>query len=102
MKIARSALVVLAVLVLSISFAFPAEDLIATPYDESDGLPYESTPLFSGMQQQAAQLPYSAMRLESQVQARRRAACRMRAKRSEHMLHSVCDLVILLDHSLRC
>jgi len=41
-------LVVLAVaLVFGLSFALPAEDIPETPYDESETLPYECTPVFA-------------------------------------------------------
>lgn len=43
----RSVFVLLVALVLGGSSAFPGRDLPDTPYDESELLPYESTPLFS-------------------------------------------------------
>src|ERR1017187_4515480 len=41
------AIVFLMVLALSLPLAFPAEDIAETPYDESETLPYEVTPLAS-------------------------------------------------------
>jgi len=41
----RSVLVWLVALLLSVSFAVPTEDAPETPYDESEALPYESTPV---------------------------------------------------------
>jgi hypothetical protein len=47
MRKLRCILVVLAALAVSLSFAVPVEDDPETPYDESESLPYEGTPLFS-------------------------------------------------------
>lgn len=43
----RSMLVLFVALVLSVSFAVPAEDVPETAYDESESLPWESTPVVS-------------------------------------------------------
>jgi len=53
-RVLRSALVLLAAFLLSLSFAVPAEDVSETPYDESECLPYEGTPLFSIVAPQAS------------------------------------------------
>jgi len=47
MRKPRSILVLLVVLGFGLYLAVPAEDVPETAYDESEGLPYESTPLFS-------------------------------------------------------
>ena len=43
----RSVLVLLFALALSVSFAIPAQDVPETDYDESESVPYESTPMFT-------------------------------------------------------
>lgn len=50
----RSAFVLLVAIVLGLSFAVLQEDVPETAFDESEGLPYESTPLFSILVPQAA------------------------------------------------
>ena len=47
MRTPRSAIVLLLLLGFGVSLAVPAQDLPDTAYDESETLPYESTPLFS-------------------------------------------------------
>ena len=47
-------LVLLVFLGFGVSLAVPAEDVPETAYDESEGLPYEGTPLFSVVVPQAA------------------------------------------------
>ena len=47
MKRPCSIFVLLVLLVFGVSLAVPAEDVPETPYDESEALPYEGTPLFS-------------------------------------------------------
>ena len=61
MRVLRCALVLLAAFSLSLSFVIPVEDVLATDYDESEAMPYESTPLFSTVLRQAARsLQFSA------------------------------------------
>jgi len=47
MRTLWSVLVLCVLLGFSVSLAVPAEDVLETAYDESEGLPYEGTPLFS-------------------------------------------------------
>ena len=54
MRKPRFALLFFVLLVFGLSLAVPAEDLPETAYDESEGLPYASTPLFSDVISQAA------------------------------------------------
>lgn len=97
MRVLRSALVLLAAFALSLSFAVPVEDVPETSYDESEALPYESTPPFSLMQQESTLAP----RLEFPRQFHE-AKREMLAESSEREAHPICDSVIILDHSLRC
>ena len=54
MRKPRSALLLFVLLFLGLSWAVPAEDVAETAYDESESLPYESTPLISNVMPQAA------------------------------------------------
>ena len=54
MRKARFAFLFFVLLVFGFSLAVPAENLPETAYDESEGLPYGSTPLFSNVISQAA------------------------------------------------
>src|ERR1022692_4059999 len=47
MRKPRSALVLFVLLVLSLTLAVPAEDVLETTYDESETQPYAAIPLFS-------------------------------------------------------
>lgn len=47
MRRAGSILVLFVLLTFGAALAVPAEDIPETPYDESESLPYEATPLFS-------------------------------------------------------
>jgi hypothetical protein len=98
MRVVRFALVLLAAFTLSSSFVIPADDVLETPYDESEALPYETTPSFSIIQQESA----LALRLEFPLQFHRDAKRKMLAEQSERDAHPFCDSVIVLDHSFRC
>jgi hypothetical protein len=99
----RCILVVLAALALSLSFAVPVEDDPETPYDESEALPYESTPVFSIMLEESARALQSvltvAFPLRFHPTAKRNEIL---AKQSARTPHPICGSVIILDHSLRC
>jgi hypothetical protein len=96
MLLVRSALVLLAGLVLVVSFAvLPAEDVLDAVYDESESLPYESSPVISVAEPEAA----APVRI---VQPSVRTA---NAQRLEHRIGwtcPTCDSLIILDHTLRC
>jgi len=99
----RSVLVLLLALVLSVSFAVPAEDDPETPYDESESLPYESSPAVSGAElEAAAPAPVGQLRV---VRLRRGSLRRTCAQRLEHRTgwaYPICDSLTILDHTLRC
>lgn len=102
MGVLRSALVLLAAVALCLSFAVPGEDVAETAYDESESLPYEMPPRFSGDLVQGAALA-------SQVGAIVR---RDLLSTPRHSLggawckalapHPKSDSLILIDHLLRC
>ena len=102
MRVLRSALVLLATFTLSLSFAVPTEDVPETPYDESELLPYEMTPLISVdlVQESAPTLQVVSM-VKSHLFFTPRcgvdgAKCRgLRA-------HHASDSLVILDHTLRC
>ena len=83
MSVVHSFLVVLAALVLGLSFAVPVEDVPETLYDESETLPYESTPPFSIVQQESALAPRlefppsSSAKLNAKCPPSRRSAKRI-------------------------
>lgn len=54
MKRPGSILIFFILLVMGLSLTVPVEDVPETPYDESEPLPYEGTPLVSDMTPQAA------------------------------------------------
>jgi len=102
MRKSRSIVALLLFLGFGTSLAVPAEDLPETAYDESETLPYESTPLFS-----TAALPAVARRLQSAPSFRsplgpsyRTRGDRGRTKRRELAAHAANNLT-LLDCQLR-
>ena len=98
MTVVRFALVLLAAFAIGLSLALPAEDVPETPYDESESMPYESTPSFSIMPQESALAP----KLNYRSQLHREAKRKMPAGRPEHESHPTCDSVITLDQTFRC
>jgi len=103
MRRLHSVLVVLAALALSLSFAVPAEDVPETPYDESEALPYESTPPFSIMLHESARALQSALTLAFQLHFHPTArGDEILAEQSVRTPRPVSGSVTILDHSLRC
>jgi hypothetical protein len=98
----RCILVVLAALVLSLSFAAPVEDDPQTPYDEAESLPYEMTATLSGdgVQQSAPTLQVVPIALSDSFSAPRRASGRAGCR--ELAAHHRSNSLIILDHTLRC
>jgi len=103
MSRSRSVLVLFLVLVFGLSFTVPAEDIPETPYDESETLPCESTPVFSRVVQDSAQALHSVLTLAFPLHfnptARRNEIF---AEQSAWAPHPTCDSVTILDHTLRC
>jgi hypothetical protein len=99
----RCVLVVLVAMVLALSFAVPVEDDPETTYDETETLPYESTPLFSSdALQVVARLlqspPSFCSPLGPGFRTRRdegRTKCR-------HVAAHAVNYLMLLDCQLRC
>ena len=103
MRKPRSALVLVLLLGFGVSLAVPAEDVPETPYDESEAVPYESTPVFSITVTQAsgrivkAELNCGSLpHLSSLIKP-----CNGR-RENNGRLHRVSDSLTILNHSLRC
>lgn len=94
------ALVLLAAFSLSLSFAVPVEDVPETAYDESEAVPYESTPLFSTELRQASR----ALRFSPILPFDLRPAFSHDAVRAgwELTAHPIPGSLIILVHALRC
>jgi len=97
----RSVLVLLLLLMFGVCLVVPAEDVPETPYDESEALPYESTPVFSVAVLQASgritKVELScAFRFVSSTKR-----CKRRCEGSPQS-RFVFDPVIVLDHAFRC
>jgi hypothetical protein len=99
----RCVLVVLAALAVSLSFAVPVEDDPETPYDESESLPCESTPVFSSVLQESARALQSVLipALPPRINPTARRE-EILAQQSARAPHSICDSITILGHSLRC
>lgn len=102
MKKSHSALVLLVAFVLGLSFAVPAEDVPETPYDESEALPYEITPLFSIVLQHSGRtLPRAPMFASSFDTGFMTRHAEILIEQSERSAHPISDALIVLDHSFR-
>jgi hypothetical protein len=97
----RSVFVLFVVLILSVSFAVPAEDVPETAYDESESPPCENTPVVSTAVPEtfgeASTVRPRASRLDSQ---RRHGAPHLDNRKCRAYPNS--DSLTILDHSLRC
>ena len=98
----RSVLVLLFALVLSVSFAVPAEDVPETAYDESESLPYESTPVVSIA---VSETVTKAPAVRAHVPLFRLGSLRLEAQHLDlgtGSAYPISDSLTILDHSLRC
>jgi hypothetical protein len=99
----RSVLVLLVALVLSVSFAVPAEDVPETAYDESESLPFESTPEVSiAMPEAVAEAPVVRPRDYRLRPAFLRRPGAQQVDREAGRVYPVCDSLSILDHPRRC
>jgi len=103
MSSSPSVLVLLVALVFSVSSAVPIEDDPVTPYDESESLPYESSPAVSLAEAEAAA---PAPVVQPRV-ARIRRSCLRRAgaqclEPRTGWACPICDSLTILNHTLRC
>ena len=102
MRKSRSALVVLVALVLGLSFTTAAEDIPETPYDESDALPYEITPLFSILHQELIGARHLTPKSMFAAPFHPRFMRQRAISRTEPTPHPGCSSIVKLNHSLRC
>jgi hypothetical protein len=96
--------VLLAALVVGLSLAIPPEDLPETPYDESEELPYDCTPLFcidvvleSARAPQAVSQPGSLCQLGSLKETDKK-----RTEQFDQTRHATFDSFTFLNSPLRC
>jgi hypothetical protein len=97
----------MAILLLLLSFsvcqALPAEDVPETAYDESEGLPYEATPLFSIVVPQAsARIGKASLSCDSQLHYKPLTKRCERRRENNARPSLVQDSLTILNHSLRC
>jgi hypothetical protein len=88
-----------------VSLAVPAEDVAETAYDESEALPYESTPLFSiEVPQASARIAKAKAELSCDSPLRFNSLTKRCQRRREDNAgsHRVFDSLTILNHSLRC
>jgi hypothetical protein len=99
----RCVLVVLAALALGLSFAVPVEDVPETPYDESEALPYESTPVFSIMLRESAGVLQSVLTPAFSLHFHPTVGGdEILTEQWARIPHPIRVSVTILDHSLRC
>ena len=101
MGVFRIVLVLLAALTLSLLLAFPAEDVPETAQDESESLPYETTPLLSCDSVEESNTALSVVPID---RSDSRPALRTIAVRAEFAWHpnTNSNSLTILDHTLRC
>ena len=103
MRRTSSILVLFVLLGFGLSLGVPAEDVPETAYDESEALPYESTPLFSiAVSETVAKVPAVRSRAS---QLRCDSLRRLGAQHLEHgtsWAYRICDSLTILAHALRC
>ena len=103
MRNARSAIVFLVILTLGLSLGVLPEDVAETAFDESETLPYESTPLFSMAVRLVAAL---AVRTTTRISALSGGSltkhCAFCPERRARPRHTTSDFLTILNHSFRC
>jgi len=103
MRKPRSALVLLLLLVVGVSLSVPAEDVPETPYDESETLPCEGTPLFSIAPPEAVAGTTRALGRVSSLSVN--TVARRYDSYWEHqtcVIRAILDSLTILNCSLRC
>jgi len=103
MSYLRCILVVLVAVILGLSFAVPLEDNPETTYDETETLPYESTPLFSSdALQVVARLLQSPPSFCSPLGPGYRTSRDKGRTKCRHVAAHAVNYLMLLDRQLRC
>ena len=102
MRKPRPALVLLLLLGFGVSLAVPVEDVPETAYDESEGLPYEGTPLFSIVAQKASDRTTKAELRSGPLFCFNSSTKRgQRRRKDSTRSHCVPVSLTILNHSLR-
>ena len=101
MKKSRSALLFFVLLVLGVSWAIPAEDVLDTAYDESEALPYEGTSLITDVISQAP-ATIQAVRHTLRFQAHPSLVPAMRVNGTEAQRSADAPVALALLCTLRC
>ena len=99
----RSVFVLLLLLMLGVCLVVPAENVPETPYDESEALPYESTPVWSVVAPQASGR-IAQGELSCNYPFRFNSSGKSCYSSCGSSLQSRCvpASVIVLDHAFRC
>ena len=99
----ESLLTLLLLAAFGLSFAIPVEDDPETPYQESEQLPYECTPLFSIEVQESARAPGALLKSSCYFQLGSQIRCDdIYAGQRERSVQLISDSITILGHSLRC
>lgn len=103
MRERRLVLVLLLIVTLGLSLAIQAEDIPETPYDESEALPYEGTPLFSiAVPQASARMSSAEFRSDAPFPHGSLRKRRQRPREERSKSHCLVISRAILNHSLRC
>ena len=91
------AVVFLMMFALGLSLGLIAEDVLEVAYDESEAVPYETTPSFSIVARPVS--PSTPLVMPKSDSLRKR--CEGRTEDSALSVRSICDSLNILDHSFR-
>ena len=83
---------------LGLSLGLIAEDVLEVAYNESEAVPYETTPSFSIVAGPVSPSTPQVMPKSDSLRKR----CEGRAEHSAWSARSICNSLNILDHSLRC
>ena len=92
------AVVFLMMFALGLSLGLIAEDVLEVAYDESEAVPYETTPSFSIVSRSVS--PWTPQVMPKSDSLRKR--CEGHAEDRAWSVRSICDSFNILDHSFRC
>jgi len=103
MRKPRSILVVSVLLSFGLCMVVPAEDLPETAYDESERLPYASTPVFSvPVPNSVVRAPAGRPLVAASYPGSLRGLGTQRLDHQRGSQYPICDSITIRDHTLRC
>ena len=103
MRRPTSVLILFVLLAFGASLAVPAEDLPGTAYDESEEVPYECVPHFSGaLPQASARTASSEFSIDSVSCLHFLTKERRLPRENNSLSHFVPDSLTIINQSLRC